>query len=71
MDIYEPTKQRFQNIDGSNFGTSFPLLLTCSYPELLSLVVKKNLEVAPQKIFGFQVSELAKSGPRMSWLRTK
>ncbi|KAJ3125603.1 casein kinase 2 regulatory subunit [Nowakowskiella sp. JEL0407] len=34
-DLYHPRKSRFQDIDGSCFGTTFPHLLFLSLPELL------------------------------------
>ena len=66
-----PAKQRFHNVDGCNFGTSFPLLLTSTFGDLQQRICGKEMETIEPKIFGFKVSDLAKSGPRAQWLRMK
>lgn len=76
LDIYSPPSSRFQGVDGSFFGTTFPHMLMHTYREstkpqhMPALTQTKNRIYIP-KIYGFRVSERAKSGPRMQWLRQK
>lgn len=68
-DIYTPPNSRFQDIDGVYFGTTFANLFFESFPDLVPKI--KQTKLYQPKIYGFKVSERAKTGPRMSWLRMK
>lgn len=78
VDIYAPPSSRFQGVDGSFFGTTLPHLLLHSYKDTAagadlapaSYSGGRNRIYTP-KIYGFRVSDRAKSGPRMMWLRMK
>jgi casein kinase II subunit beta len=67
-------------IDGAFFGTTFCHLFFLANPHLIPPISStqedgeagKRLdeyEVYCPRIFGFRVSEQARSGPRMGWLR--
>lgn len=72
-DIYLPLSSRYLNIDGAFFGTTFPGLLVKMFPEIenqcRNRVYKVNQNDFGLRLFGFQISELSASGPRMKWLR--
>lgn len=72
-DIYLPLSSRYLNIDGAFFGTTFPGLLVKMFPEIenqcRNRVYKVNQDDFGLRLFGFQISELSASGPRMKWLR--
>ncbi|KAF8867979.1 casein kinase II, regulatory subunit, partial [Mucidula mucida] len=75
-DIYAPPSSRYQGVDGAFFGTTFAHLFFQSYRELAPAPFYKPLlssggGVYTPKIYGFKVSERAKSGPRMKWLRLR
>ena len=67
-DIYNPKSSRHASIDGAYFGTSFHSILFQVYP---ALNPEKSLRRYEPRIYGFRVSEMARSGPRMKWLREK
>lgn len=69
LDIYQPPNSRFLHIDGAYFGTTFPHLFFMTFPDLLPRLQKEDPTVYTPKIYGFNVSEFAASGPRMTWLR--
>jgi casein kinase II subunit beta len=78
-DVYQPRHQRFNNVDGCNFGTSFAQLMFVTFPSLVpgkeeqsvnDHAIKKYQTYTP-KIFGFKVSMISQSGPKMTWLREK
>ncbi|KAK4049857.1 casein kinase 2 regulatory subunit [Microbotryomycetes sp. JL201] len=87
VDMYVPPSSRFQGVDGAFFGTTFPHLLFQTYPSAVSLptpgpapagarreptTAQTSLaKVYVPKIYGFKVSERARSGPRMQWLRMR
>lgn len=81
LDLYTPPSSRFTGVDGSFFGTTFAHLLLHVQKDLAdhadSSRLIDNLHAPPKnrvyvpKIYGFRVSERAKSGPRMAWLRQK
>lgn len=62
------TDTSFSYFLGAHFGTTFPHLLFQSFPEL---VPRAPTKIYVPRIFGFRVSERAKSGPRMQWLRLR
>lgn len=53
---------------GAHFGTTFPHLFTQTYSEHMPKIPRHEIYVP--KIYGFRVSELSATGPRMQWLRT-
>ncbi|KAK4050184.1 casein kinase 2 regulatory subunit [Microbotryomycetes sp. JL221] len=87
VDMYVPPSSRFQGVDGAFFGTTFPHLLFQTYPTAVSLPTPAPApssgprestnpstslaKVYVPKIYGFKVSEKARSGPRMQWLRMR
>lgn len=78
LDLYTPPSSRFTGVDGSFFGTTFPHLLLHTYKDqqqsdgtISSILMPAKPRVYVPKIYGFRVSERAKSGPRMAWLRQK
>lgn len=72
-DIYLPLNSRYLNIDGAFFGTTFPGLLVKMFPEIENQcrirIQKAKKEDFGIRLFGFKISELSASGPRMKWLR--
>lgn len=68
-DIYLPSSSRYLNIDGAFFGTSFAGLFMKMFPEIGRQTQSRTKEQFTLKLFGFKVSSLAPSGPRMKWLR--
>ncbi|KAG0171755.1 casein kinase 2 regulatory subunit [Apophysomyces sp. BC1034] len=64
-DIYT-APLKYNSTDGAHFGTTFPHLLLQAHPEAIP-PSPSSTYVA--KIFGFRVSDLAPTGPRMQWLR--
>ncbi|KAL1928671.1 hypothetical protein VTP01DRAFT_2457 [Rhizomucor pusillus] len=66
-DIYLPSS-RYDRVDGAHFGTTFPHLFTQTYSEHMPKIPRHEIYVP--KIYGFRVSELSATGPRMQWLRT-
>ncbi|GMM36918.1 casein kinase 2 regulatory subunit [Saccharomycopsis crataegensis] len=69
-DIYFPSSSRYLNIDGAYFGTTFPGLFINTFKEVERQAAARHQKESFQlKIFGFKLSELSKSGPRMKWLR--
>ncbi|KAJ3035819.1 casein kinase 2 regulatory subunit, partial [Rhizophlyctis rosea] len=74
-DVYHPREAKFQSIDGSYFGTTFPHMLFMTYPTLAPPVHQSDsedpnialpdYEVYIPRVFGFRVSELSATGPRM------
>lgn len=72
-DIYLPLSSRYLNIDGAFFGTTFPGLLVKMFPEIENQcrmrIQKAKQEDFGIRLFGFKISELSASGPRMKWLR--
>lgn len=84
IDVYAPPSSRFQGVDGSFFGTTLPHLLLHSYKDIATHPSTSHAVNAPNarsttgtakvyqpKIYGFKVSERAKSGPRMQWMRMR
>ncbi|KAF2637967.1 hypothetical protein P280DRAFT_471624 [Massarina eburnea CBS 473.64] len=81
LDVYTPPNSRFQTVDGAFFGTTFPSLFFMTFTDLelaVNGVAPHNLapglgpgNIYEPRIYGFRVSERAKSGPRMKWLRMK
>ncbi|KAM0790216.1 hypothetical protein ACM66B_005530 [Microbotryomycetes sp. NB124-2] len=87
VDMYVPPSSRFQGVDGAFFGTTFPHLMFQTYPSAVTLptpspapagarreptTAQTSLaKVYVPKIYGFKVSERARSGPRMQWLRMR
>lgn len=69
LDVYTPARSRFVNIDGAFFGTTFPHLFFMTFTDIRPGVFKSQVGHYVPKIYGFKVSSLAPSGPRMSWLR--
>ncbi|PHZ13722.1 casein kinase II beta subunit [Rhizopus microsporus ATCC 52813] len=66
-DIYIPPNPKYAHIDGAHFGTTFPHLFFHTFPACIREVTPT---VYQPKIFGFRVSPLSSTGPRMQWLRT-
>lgn len=50
-EVYYP-KQKFQDVDGAYFGTSFPHILLQSFPDLVSL---KHMTKYVPRIYGFKL----------------
>ncbi|KAI6807284.1 Casein kinase II subunit [Hortaea werneckii] len=82
LDVYNPPNSRFQAVDGAFFGTTFGCLFFMTFPELdpdmINGVAPRNLapglglgNIYEPRIYGFRVSEFAKTGPRMKWLRSR
>ncbi|KAH8929616.1 casein kinase II beta subunit [Atractiella rhizophila] len=83
IDTYTPPSSRFNAVDGAFFGTTFPHLFFQTYKELQpgivvgtdgeeeTTVMTSSARIYTPKIYGFRVSERAKSGPRMQWLRMR
>ncbi|BFZ65488.1 casein kinase 2 regulatory subunit [Saitoella coloradoensis] len=71
LDIYVPPNSRFQKIDGAFFGTTFPHLFFQTYPDYVPAMTSETSQIYIPKIYGFRVSERAKTGPRMQWLRMR
>lgn len=117
LDVYTPPNSRFQTVDGSFFGTTFPSLFLMTFTDLdiggglrsnaaatidalaqlqaqtadgksrnttpsnvtsINGVAPHNLapglgtgSIYEPRIYGFRVSERARSGPRMKWLRMR
>lgn len=87
VDMYVPPSSRFQGVDGAFFGTTFPHLLFQTYPSAVTLPtptaaptsgprepttpLTSLAKIYIPKIYGFKVSEKARSGPRMQWLRMR
>lgn len=69
MDVYNPPNSRFNHIDGACFGTTFPHLFFMTFPELLPRLTKEQNTIYVPRIYGFKVSQHARCGPKMSWLR--
>lgn len=69
MDIYMPPNSRYLNIDGAFFGTTFAGLFLKTFPEIEQECSQRRQKQFELKIYGFRISELSKSGPRMKWLR--
>ncbi|CDK27953.1 unnamed protein product [Kuraishia capsulata CBS 1993] len=69
-DIYVPTSSRYLNIDGAFFGTSFAGVFVKMYPEIEEQCQQSRNRVYELKLYGFKISPLAPSGPRMAWLRS-
>lgn len=69
MDIYMPPNSRYLNIDGAYFGTTFAGLFLKTFPEIEQECNQRRQKQFELKIYGFKISELSKSGPRMKWLR--
>ncbi|PRT56105.1 Casein kinase II subunit beta [Wickerhamiella sorbophila] len=70
-DIYVPSNSRFLNIDGAFFGSSFPAFFLETYPKV-EQECRRIREQSPPfqlKIFGFNIAEKSRAGPRMKWLR--
>ncbi|KNZ81486.1 putative casein kinase II subunit beta-2 [Termitomyces sp. J132] len=70
-DVYVPPSSKFQGVDGAFFGTTFAHLFFQSYRELAPAPFWKPQSSGSSLIYGFKVSERAKSGPRMHWLRLR
>lgn len=79
MDNYAPPSSRFHGVDGAFFGTTFPHLLFQCYKDLAPAPVTQvddtrkppHARIYTPRIYGFKVSEHAKSGPRMRWMRLR
>lgn len=73
-DIYVPPNSTHLNIDGAFFGTTFPSLLIKMFPEIENQCKKRinkiNQNDTSLRLYGFKISELSISGPRMKWLRS-
>lgn len=69
MDVYNPPNSRFNHIDGAYFGTTFPHLFFMTFPELLPRLPKEHTAIYIPRIYGFRVSQQARCGPKMAWLR--
>ncbi|KAI8074089.1 casein kinase II, regulatory subunit [Gongronella butleri] len=68
LDLYNPPKSIYQNIDGAHFGSTYAHLLFETFPGLLPMA---RPHIYQPKIFGFHVSSLAPTGPSMQWLRQR
>lgn len=70
-DIYFPSSLKYLNIDGAYFGTTFAGFFINTFKEVeeQALLRHKTFPLLQLKIFGFNISELSKCGPRMKWLR--
>ncbi|KAJ2761529.1 casein kinase 2 regulatory subunit [Coemansia nantahalensis] len=68
LDIYSPPSSRYQKIDGSYFGTSFPHIFFQAFP---SYIPTTHAPIYKPLIYGFAISERSKAGPRMQWLRMR
>lgn len=69
MDIYHPQSSRYMNVDGAFFGTTFAGLFLKTFPVIEQDCLERRKEQFQLTIYGFNVSEFSKSGPRMKWLR--
>lgn len=69
LDIYTPPNSRFNEVDGAYFGTTFPHLFLMTFTDIEPKIFYPTQECYTPKIYGFNVSALAPSGPRMRWLR--
>ncbi|KAH9815941.1 casein kinase II regulatory subunit-domain-containing protein [Melampsora americana] len=67
LDTYIPPSSRFNGIDGAFFGTTFPHLLFQTY----HIGNSTSSKIYGPRIYGFRVSERARSGSRMQWLRLR
>ena len=68
-DIYMPTSERFLAVDGAFFGSSFAGMFLDIMPGIEKRASQIRKQQFQLKMFGFNISPLAKFGPRMRWLR--
>ncbi|KAI9319174.1 casein kinase II, regulatory subunit, partial [Dichotomocladium elegans] len=64
-DLYQ-CANRYININGAHFGTTFPHLFVEAFK---NEVTPRPPQIYTAKIFGFRVNERSPAGPRMQWLR--
>lgn len=66
-----PSNSRFLNIDGAFFGSSFPGFFLEMYPKVEQECRRIREHSLPfqLRIFGFNIAEKSRAGPRMKWLR--
>ncbi|KAI9258078.1 putative casein kinase II subunit beta-2 [Phascolomyces articulosus] len=67
MDIYA-CNNKYANVDGAHFGTTFPHLFVKTFSDEIKL---KPSNTYVGRIFGFRINEQSVTGPRMQWLRLK
>lgn len=70
-DIYDHQSARTSDVDGAFFGSSFAGLLMEAFPIIEMDCMQKRNNIFRLTIFGFNIAESAKAGPRMRWLRTE
>lgn len=68
-DLYMPSSQRFLEIDGAFFGSSFPAMLLQIMPEIELRATEMRKQISQLRIYGFKLSLFSRTGPRMRWLR--
>ncbi|KAG2224797.1 hypothetical protein INT45_005321 [Circinella minor] len=65
-DIYTCNNNKYSNVDGAHFGTTFPHLFFKTFSNEIKLKPSKTYV---GKLFGFRINEQSVTGPRMQWLR--